>query len=346
MRSPRKVLRYRLEWLGLLLAAKLIPLLSRKVCLGLARTLGTLASIFDRHYRKVAFSNLEVAFANQLSIKERRKIVRESFQAFARTLIDFLWSPNLTRENFCRYIELQNFEGCAHEAGRKNGLIFVVYHYSNFEWLGMACAFAGLKCTIVSQEFRNSLLDPIFRKIRERAGHQLIPRKGSIVRLYKVLRRKGATALFIDLTVRPRLGVVIDCLGLKKSVPSAQSWLHERTGASIIPAHCEPLPDGRYRMIFHPRIDDTAGMTHQQLAHACWNSFEPYVRKNPAPWLWMYKHWRYRPANADRPYPFYVRPSRSFEKAMQRDQGNFVGEASMRSVTRTVLDSPRDSLQC
>src|SRR6266516_4457851 len=60
MPSPWKRAQYRLEWIGLLLAAKLIPLLSRKVCLGLARTLGTVTSISDRQHRKVALSNLEV----------------------------------------------------------------------------------------------------------------------------------------------------------------------------------------------------------------------------------------------------------------------------------------------
>src|SRR5438093_13468864 len=45
------------------------------------------------------------------------------------------------------------------------------------------------------------------------------------------------------------------------------------------------------------------GRSHQQIAQACWNSFEPYVRKNPAPWLWMYKNWRYKPVKAGRPYP-------------------------------------------
>jgi KDO2-lipid IV(A) lauroyltransferase len=285
-------------------------------------------SIFDRHHQKVALSNLEVAFGGELSIKERRKIVRESFQDFASTLVDFLWSPNLTRENFSRYIELQNFEETTPGTGTKRGLIVACCHYSNFEWLSLACGFAGLTGTIIAQEFRNSLLSPIFKTIREHAGHELIPRKRGIVRLYKVLRRKGSTALLVDLTVRPRHGVVIDCFGLKKSVTSAHAWLHERTGAPIIPAHCEPLADGRYRVIFHPKIDNTAGMTHQQIAQACWNSFEPYVRKTPGPWLWMYKHWRYRPANPDRPYPFYVRASRSFEKAMQRDFGNLVGETN------------------
>ncbi len=105
MRSHWKRLRYRLEWLGLLLATKLIPLLSRRACYHLAQTAGALLSFLDRQGYQVALSNLEVAFGDQLSPGERRKIVRESFQHFARTMVDLLWSSRLTQENFSRYIE-------------------------------------------------------------------------------------------------------------------------------------------------------------------------------------------------------------------------------------------------
>ena len=176
------------------------------------------------------------------------------------------------------------------------------YHYGNFEWLSLACGFLDLKGTIISQEFKNSLLDPIFKKLREQSGHELVPRERGIIRLYKVLRRKGRTALLVDLTVPPTQGAVaINCFGLKTSVTSAHAWLHEQTGVPIIPAHCEPLPDGRCRIVFHPKIEVTAEMTHQEIAQACWNSFEPYARKNPAPWLWMYKHWRYLPGKPRSP---------------------------------------------
>ena len=276
---------------------------------------------FDRHHYKVALSNLEVAFGDQFSKHERRKIARKSFQHFARTMVDLLWSPRLTQQNFARYIELRNFEETARGTGSERSVMIACYHYSNFEWLSLACGFLDLKGTIISQEFKNSLLDPIFKKLREQSGHELIPRERGLIRLYKVLRRKGRTALLVDLTVPPSQGaVVIDCFGLKTSVTAAHAWLHERTGVPIVPAHCEPLPDGRYRLIFHPQIDITAGISHQQIAQACWNSFEPYVRKNPAPWLWMYKHWRYLPAKPDRPYPFYANFLRPFEDIVERDE--------------------------
>src|SRR5258707_13994682 len=283
MRSRWKRIRYRLEWAGLFLATKLIPLCSRKACYRLAQLAGALLSFLDRPLYHVALSNLEVAFGDQLSARERRKIVRESFQHFARTMVDLLWSPCLTPLNFLWYIELENVEETMRDTGAERSFIVACYHYSNFEWLSLAGGFLELKGTIISQEFKNSLLDPIFRKLREQSGHELIPRKNGIIRLYKVLRRKGRTALLVDLALHPKMpSVVIDCFGLKTNVTSAHAWLNEQTGAPIIPAHTEPLANGRYRLVFHPKIE-TAGRSHQQIAQACWNSFEPYVRKNPAP---------------------------------------------------------------
>ena len=314
MRSIWKRIRYRLEWAGLLTAAKLVPLLSRKGCYRLALALGELMSILDQHGRKVALSNLEVAFGDRFSLGERERIARESFQHFARTMLDLLWSPRSTRSNFPDYIEFENLEEIERAMGPERNFINACYHYSNFEWFSLASGYSGLAGTIISQEFKNSLLDPIFRKLREQSGHELIPRKNGIIRLYKVLRRKGRTALLVDLALHPKMpSVVIDCFGLKTNVTSAHAWLSDQTGAPIIPAHTEPLPNGRYRVVFHPRIE-TAGRNYQQIAQACWNSFEPYVRKNPAPWLWMYKHWRYKPATAARAYPFYARLHGRFDK--------------------------------
>src|SRR6266481_1925906 len=330
MRSRWKKVRYRLEWLGLLLATKLIPLLSRQACLHLARVLGALTSMFDRHRYSVALNNLEVAFGNRLSIQDRRKIVRESFQHFTRTMLDLLWSTRLTRENFSRYIEMENFDEITRGTGPERSFILATYHYSNFEWLSIACGYSGKTGTIVAQEFKNSLLDPIFRKIRERCGHEFISRERGLMRLYKVLRRKGRTALLVDLTVSPTQGAVaIDCFGLKTSVTSAHAWLHEQTGVPIVPAHTEPLQNGSYRLVFHPKIGHTAGMTHQQIAQACWNSFEPYMLNNPAPWLWMYKHWRYRPAHPDRPYPFYANFYRPFEDILEVNKSGASDEAKL-----------------
>jgi len=226
-----------------------------------------------------------------------------------------MWSPRLSSGNFHRYIDFE----WPRELQPGENVIIACYHYSNFEWLSLACGFQGLRGTILAQEFKNSSLDPIFRRFREQSGHFFIPRTGGILRVFKVLRRGGSTAMLVDLTVPPGTSAVaINCLGLQKSVTPAHAWLHQRTDVALIPAHCEPLPRGRYRVVFHPRIELGADATMREIAQACWDTFEPVVRANPSPWLWMYKHWRYRPVNADRSYPFYSSPHAKFERMLAR----------------------------
>jgi KDO2-lipid IV(A) lauroyltransferase len=318
VRAGWKKIRYWIEWLLLKAATAILPLLSRKACYHLAQFAGALAARLDQAGRRVALSNLKVAFGNQFSDAQRSKITRESYQHFARTTLDLFWSPRLTSENCSRYVEIENLDFWEEEMKPGQPIIFGCYHYSNFEWMSHAVGFRGLDSSIIAQEFKNPLLDPIFVRLRETAGHRVVPRVGAVLHLYKAVLRKGRVAILVDLTIPTQLPTVaIECFGLKTSVTFAHVWLHRRTGAPLINAHCEPLPDGRYRVVFHPKINFPPGASLQQMAQACWDQFEPVVRRNPAPWLWMYKHWRYRPVNAEpADYPFYANVSVEFERRL------------------------------
>ena len=229
-------------------------------------------------------------------------------------MIDLLWSPRLTRENFSRYIEVENLEGFQRDLGGNGSCIFAIPHYGNFEWLSPATGLLGYPTNILTQEFKNELLNSIFDQLRATFGHSTVSREGAVVRLYKALRRGGRVAILVDLSLRPEMpAVVINCLGLRTCVPFAHAWLSEKTGAPIVPIHCEPLPQGRWRIVFHEKLEMMPGTTHQQMAQACWNRFEPLIRENPGPWLWTYKLWRFLPANPDRAYPFYANPSPEFD---------------------------------
>ncbi len=60
--------------------------------------------MLDRRGRRVALSNLRVAFGDEISAEGRAQIVRQSYQHFVRTMLDFFWSPRLTSQNFSRYV--------------------------------------------------------------------------------------------------------------------------------------------------------------------------------------------------------------------------------------------------
>jgi KDO2-lipid IV(A) lauroyltransferase len=332
-----KKLRYHLEWIALQSVARVVPLLPRKVCYYLAQATGGVAAFIDRPGRRVALSNLQAAFGDEFSADRQRKIVRESYQHFARTMIDLFWSPRLTTQNISQYVEIKNLEQWREELKPGRPVIFGCYHYGNFEWMSHVVGFAGMGSSIIAQEFKNPLLDPIFVRLRQRAGHEVVARKGAVLHLYKALRRKGRVAILVDLTIPAQLPTVaINCFGLKTSVTFAHAWLHQVTGAPIINAHCEPLPGGRCRVVFHPKVETAAGASVHEISQACWDQFEPYLRQNPAPWLWMYKHWRYRPSNA-KPgaYPFYANVSPEFERRLEESEKGLMPMSSTLTLGAT-----------
>lgn len=332
MKTRWKQIRYRLEWLAMVLALELVPLFSREACYRFAGLAGSLAARFDHRGRAVAMANLEAAFGDSLSAERREQIAIESYQHFARAMLDLFWSPRLNAKTFMHYIESENVERAQADIAPSGSCIVGTFHYSNFEWLGLASAWLGFPCAITTQEFKNPLLDDLFRKLREQSGHRVVEREGAIIRLYKTLRRKGRVALLVDTTLPAHQPtVVIECFGLKTMITVAHAWLQERTGLPIIPVHCEPLPEGRYKIVAHPKVQPPAGATHQEIAQACWDSMEPTIRQDPAPWLWMYKHWRYRPSGAAG-YPFYAQESPAFEQIAARP--NYA------KLDRTALPQP------
>jgi KDO2-lipid IV(A) lauroyltransferase len=314
-----KKFRHRCEWLWLLAATKIVPLLPRKGCFHLANSLGGIFAKLDSTGREVACDNLQVALGDSLSITEREQIAQQSYRHLARTMIDLLWSPRLTRENFQSWFEIEGLREAMAEIDPKQSIIFVTIHYGNFEWAAKAMGLCGVPLLILAQEFKNPLLDPIIAERRTDFGHEIASREGAMVRMYKALRRGRHVAILSDLTLRPtEPSVAIECFGLKTCVTYAHAWLHKKTGAPIVPLHCEQLPEGRCRLVVQRKLEISADASEAEIAQACWDRFEPIVRKNPAPWVWMYKQWRYRPSQTDRVYPFYANTSYYFDQMLTR----------------------------
>jgi Kdo2-lipid IVA lauroyltransferase/acyltransferase len=83
----------------------------------------------------------------------------------------------------------------------------------------------------------------------------------------------------------------------------------------IFPAVCLPRPDGGYHLKTFAPIKPSKDDDVQKATQQCWDVFENEIRKQPELWMWMYKHWRYLPADKpDAMYPAYANPNGAFQK--------------------------------
>jgi len=170
---------------------------------------------------------------------------------------------------------------------------------------------------VVAQDFKNPAITRIFKRLREQSGHTFISQDNAMIKLMKALKRKGHAGLLTDLNIVPgRAAAAIQCFGLWTCVPTLHVELAKRLGLSIITGVCRPLPDGRYEANLFEAIEPTAEDDTREMTQRVWNRFEKVISENPECWMWMYKHWRYRPVGQPGvPHPDYPCYS-NFSKAL------------------------------
>lgn len=322
MKRLWKQFRYRLEYFGCRLLAGLIPRLPRHVCLRLARGLGALYYRFDHKTRRVALENLRLTLGDTLDAAERERVARASFLNFARAMLDLFWARNLTPENYTRFLKLEGFEH-AYKVQREHGsILFLAIHHGSQEWTHLAGGFTGFNLSFVALDFKNPALESVFRRAREHSGNHLIGQQQSMLKLLRAARRgDGGAGLLIDLALRlHHPGVTIDVLGMKMYVTFLHALLHARTGIPMVPVTSVPHPDGTSTITAHPPLVFAPDTPYPDIVQGCWDFFEPFVRAQPELWLWNYRHWRYKPSDAPRDYPFYASAAKKFDQAIAESE--------------------------
>lgn len=319
--KPSPHFRHRLEYR---LLSTLVGLVSRLPYFSLRRiaaVLGSIAYHVDKRGRAVALANLDAAFGDSFTLRRKREIARDSYRVFARTMLELFWSRNFTEDFAKRMIVCEGLDHDPCHTDDKTAAVYPCLHFSNFEWLGQYCAYAIIRGPVIAQRFKNPLIGPIFDGLRGSSGHTVIPQERAMIRMLKHLNNGGKFGMLSDLNLDPDEGAVVveQFGGLKASVTQTHAALALRTGAKIIPCECRPLPDGRYRMVYHKALEYPPDATAAQIVQLCWNVLEHSIREQPECWLWSYKHWRYKPADdqAGR-YPFYANVAKRFDKLIRK----------------------------
>jgi lauroyl/myristoyl acyltransferase len=306
------------------LLAATVPLLSRKMLVRIANAIGWIAFHVAASERRITLTNLDIAFGSTKTAEEKRRIARSAFQNFARSFLGLFWAKRLTPETLHKLVEIDpdNLRMVQEAQARGKGIIFVTFHYGEWEMLGVATALFGFPLTIVMEQLRNPHLTQIFERLRGHGVNQIILQRHAMTKLFKTLKRGGCIALLIDLNAVPsRGGIWLDFFGKPVFGFSGAAALARHTGAAIITAVGHPLPDGRVRAVYGAEIscattgDEEADLrvTSQQCLGFC----EELIRREPERWLWFYRRWKFRPTAEQGDFPYYsrwieeVRPARA-----------------------------------
>ena len=265
----------------------------------LADFLGRVWFNLDRKHRQIALSNLRIARGEELSENERRTIARRNFIHLAQVLLELPYLRKLTPDDLDGYVAFHGVEHFERALKKGRGVLLLASHFGNWELMALAFSMRYRPVHVVVRPLDNPFLDTLITKIRTRGGNQLIPKKGSVQKMLRLLKAGEAVALLLDQNPAWYEGVFVPFFNEIACTNKALSTIALRTGAPVLSVFNVRQPDGSYGVFFKPEIvlsisGDTTRDVEENTAK--FNKIiETYVRRYPEQWFWVHQRWKTRP---------------------------------------------------
>lgn len=307
-RHARSPWRNRVEYAALRVVIGSFAALPLAFALRLGELAALLVYLFDWTHRRIGMTNLAIAFPVK-SLRERRRILRQSFLNLGRMAVELAHLPRLSAATLRTMVRFED-EAWWREAiewERASGVLALSGHFGNWELLVHAHGMRGHPVHLVHRAIANPLVDRWLHRLRARAGTRMIRKSRGAEGVLRALRERGLLVLPIDQNSTRGLGVFVDFFGMPASTNAGMARISLRTGTPIVPVFI--VREGRSaRHVVHVLPVLEAERSGDFEADVLRNTerftqvFEEMVRRHPEQWLWIHKRWKTRPPGAPRLY--------------------------------------------
>jgi lipopolysaccharide heptosyltransferase II len=262
-----------------------------RVLFAIGNFLGLGAWLFLPHYRRLARRNLAIAFANEKSSRELRRIARRNFQCLSANLVCNLKMVSMPAEKLARYVEPENLDAAHNELRSGRPVVLVLSHIGSWELAAQLVPhYLPYRIGSPYQSLRNRYIDRDISRRRARTGAELFDRSEGFHKPIELLRSGGLLGIFADQHAGDH-GVWTPLFGRLASTSALPGLLAKRTGATVMAAAVHTVGPARWRMVFTPRLD-APGDSVNAITWKANAMIEQQIRKAPEDWLWVHNRWK------------------------------------------------------
>src|SRR5437660_9128709 len=163
----------------------LLVLLPLPFLFAMGQICGAIAWLLLPQYRKLALRNVRIAFGDELSETEMRRIVRRHFRWLGANLLCSVKFTRMPMEKILERVRLENFELVENCFRQKKPFVLLISHIGSWEFCTRLSHFShGQRTATIYQRIRNRHIDRHVRKARSRFGLEVLSAaKGSAKRL-------------------------------------------------------------------------------------------------------------------------------------------------------------------
>lgn len=281
-------LTYASMWLLALLPFKVLYILSDGLCFLMHHVV---------HYRRrVVRANLCNAFPEKTAA-ELRDIEREFYRYICDYMLEEVKMLRMSFKELCRRMEYDNKEEYLAMIEKHGGIVLLIPHYANFEWItGMSSIMQEGDIPVqIYKPLHNKYMDAMFKRIRTRFGGYNVAKHSTAREIIKLCRDNKRVAV----------GMITDQSPNPNEAHYWTTFLNQDTvfmdGAERIAKlmdfpvfYCELQKQGRgYCRVRFDLITETPKATADgEITELFARRLEQTIRREPAYWFWSHKRWK------------------------------------------------------
>jgi len=278
------------------LAGGVVGLLPPRAARRLGRFTGAVVFRFSRRDRQRALGHLELAYGDELSEAERRRIAGSSFANLTGSLIELF---SLSWRGPAGVMKLigpdEDISTLEKPIAEGRGVLLFSAHFNNWELMGAYFAARGLPVKAIGRRLNDRRLDAMITRWRSRMGVETIYQEAGARPPLRHLREGGLLALLADQDVPRLAGEFVEFFGREAYTMTGPAALAVTAKAVSVGAFLVRKGD-RHRLICTEAIEPPASGSKKErvleLTRRYTAEIERFVRAHPEQWAWMHRRWR------------------------------------------------------
>ncbi len=275
-----------------------LGLLPRFIVDFLAKTFARLWYISDSKHRKIAIQNLTLAFGDVKTPKEIQILAKKSFYNISLIPFEIGWNYRLGLSDLKEHFEIRGLHHIQDALAKGKGVLCLTAHIGNWELIPVVAAIANFTACILYRPLDFLPLDVFFIRLRSRFGAQLIPKTGSMTKIFKQLKTGNVIAFLMDQNVDWYEGVFVDFFNHRACTSKGLSLIALKTKAPVVPVFMV-RENNDYIIEFGQELKliQTGDLTNDIEANTMrYNqTIEEIIRRYPDQWFWVHNRWKTKP---------------------------------------------------
>ncbi len=260
----------------------------------IGQALGWLGYLTCWPYRRLAVSNLTIAYGDGLSRPEIRRLARLHFTTLGANLLCSIKASNFDAARMREIAQVEGMETIRAALERGKGVVLIISHIGNWELFAQLCQFLPeFQWGTVYQPLGNRYIEAHMQRMRQKV--QLFSRKSGFGAPTAFLRAGGALGVLVDQHAGDG-GIWAPFFGRLASTSPLAALLALRTEATVVPMAVHTAGTARWRVVISPPMStvgpDGKPVTTEAFTARINAVLEAQINTAPADWFWVHNRWK------------------------------------------------------